>query len=94
MLAKFLNKMIKSYDMVYDTHLLIYRTTPNQAEFRFFWGSTKFREDLVGIGKIQNKNAYPMFWLPHVLCDKASLTTIIHKTQPFEVDGLLFYHKQ
>lgn len=81
----------------YILDLICYKSHPltdSEAEFRFFWGTTKFSEDLADIGEVQKKNPYPMIWLPHMTCDKAQLTTSVNKPYPYKIDGLLFYHKQ
>lgn len=65
----------------------------SETEFRFYWGATKFSEDLPDISSKQRKNTYPMIWLPSYPCDKESLTRLMDQKHDFEVDGLLLYHK-
>ncbi|XP_063674237.1 snurportin-1-like [Bolinopsis microptera] len=80
----------------YILDLICYRAHPvdnSEAEFRFYWGATKFSEDLPGISSEQRTNRYPMVWLPSVPCAKENLMKMMAEKQEFEVDGFLFYHK-
>lgn len=81
----------------YVLDVICYKGHPinnSETEFRFYWGGTKFSEDLTGIGEKQGRNRYPMLWVPHTTCDTTSLRNMLAEKQHFQIDGLLFYHKQ
>ncbi|XP_021263181.1 snurportin-1, partial [Numida meleagris] len=64
-----------------------------QTDFRFFWLSSKIQEE-EGLGEKSRINPYKFVGLQNFPCTSESLCEVLTTTFPFEVDGLLFYHKQ
>ncbi|NXD29355.1 SPN1 protein, partial [Spelaeornis formosus] len=64
-----------------------------QTDFRFFWLSSKIQEE-EGLGEKSRINPYPFVGLQNFPCSSDSLCELLATDFPFEVDGLLFYHKQ
>lgn len=61
--------------------------------FRIFWKEQKLKE-CGGASTYSRINPLPFLDLPYYPCTKASLSKILSQKPPFEVDGLLFIHKQ
>ncbi|XP_065589673.1 snurportin-1 [Cyrtonyx montezumae] len=64
-----------------------------QTDFRFFWLSSKIQEE-EGLGEKSRINPYKFVGLQNFPCTSESLCEVLTTNFPFEVDGLLFYHKQ
>ncbi|XP_027321459.3 snurportin-1 [Anas platyrhynchos] len=64
-----------------------------QTDFRFFWLFSKIQEE-EGLGEKSRINPYKFVGLQNYPCTPESLCTVLAADYPFEVDGLLFYHKQ
>ncbi|XP_074405648.1 snurportin-1 [Zonotrichia albicollis] len=64
-----------------------------QTDFRFFWLSSKLQEE-EGLGEKSRINPYKFVGLQNFPCSSDSLCELLATDFPFEVDGLLFYHKQ
>ena len=68
---------------VYDT----------DREFRYYWLCTKLSE-VEGVKEASRINPYRFVPLDAFPCSRDSLTSVLSKPWPVEVDGLLFFHKQ
>ncbi|XP_015676243.1 snurportin-1 [Protobothrops mucrosquamatus] len=64
-----------------------------QTDFRFYWLHSKMEEEMV-LSEKSRLNPYRFVGLKSYSCNAASLCEVLAMTFPFEVDGLLFYHKQ
>ncbi|XP_027568064.1 snurportin-1 [Pipra filicauda] len=64
-----------------------------QTDFRFFWLSSKIQEEK-GLGETSRINPYKFVGLQNFPCSSDSLCELLATDFPFEVDGLLFYHRQ
>uniref|UniRef100_A0A8C2T9V3 Snurportin-1 n=1 Tax=Coturnix japonica TaxID=93934 RepID=A0A8C2T9V3_COTJA len=64
-----------------------------QTDFRFFWLSSKIQEE-EGLGEKSRINPYKFVGLQNFPSTSESLCEVLTTNFPFEVDGLLFYHKQ
>uniref|UniRef100_A0A8B9J1J7 Snurportin-1 n=1 Tax=Amazona collaria TaxID=241587 RepID=A0A8B9J1J7_9PSIT len=64
-----------------------------QTDFRFFWLSSKIQEE-EGLGEKSRINPFKFVGLQNFSCSADSLCKVLAMDFPFEVDGLLFYHKQ
>ncbi|NWQ86191.1 SPN1 protein, partial [Burhinus bistriatus] len=64
-----------------------------QTDFRFFWLSSKIQEE-EGLGEKSRINPFKFVGLQNFPCTSDSLCKVLAMDFPFEVDGLLFYHKQ
>ncbi|NXV81242.1 SPN1 protein, partial [Atlantisia rogersi] len=64
-----------------------------QTDFRFFWLSSKIQEE-EGLGEKSRINPFKFVGLQNFPCTQESLCEVLAMDFPFEVDGLLFYHKQ
>ncbi|NWI90193.1 SPN1 protein, partial [Pitta sordida] len=64
-----------------------------QTDFRFFWLSSKLQEE-EGLGEKSRINPYKFVGLQNFPCSSDSLRELLATDFPFEVDGLLFYHRQ
>ncbi|XP_066184834.1 snurportin-1 isoform X2 [Sylvia atricapilla] len=64
-----------------------------QTDFRFFWLSSKIQEE-EGLAEKSRINPYKFVGLQNFPCSSDSLCELLATDFPFEVDGLLFYHKQ
>ncbi|KAM6303450.1 snurportin-1 isoform 1-T2 [Podargus strigoides] len=64
-----------------------------QTDFRFFWLFSKIQEE-EGLGEKSRINPYKFVGLQNFPCSSDSLCKVLAMDFPFEVDGLLFYHKQ
>ncbi|NXY38022.1 SPN1 protein, partial [Pomatorhinus ruficollis] len=63
------------------------------TDFRFFWLSSKIQEE-EGLAEKSRINPYKFVGLQNFPCSSDSLCELLATDFPFEVDGLLFYHKQ
>ena len=61
-------------------------------EFRFYWLCTQISE-CEGVNELTRINPYKFVPLDSFSSSKDSLTTVLSKAWPLEVDGLLFFHK-
>ncbi|XP_062440050.1 snurportin-1 [Rhea pennata] len=64
-----------------------------QTDFRFFWLLSKIQEE-EGLGEKSRINPFKFVALQNFPCTSESLCKVLATDYPFEVDGLLFYHKQ
>ncbi|KFO82040.1 Snurportin-1, partial [Cuculus canorus] len=64
-----------------------------QTDFRFFWLFSKIQEE-EGLGEKSRINPFKFVGLQNFPCTSESLCKVLAMDFPFEVDGLLFYHKQ
>ncbi|XP_032720995.1 snurportin-1 isoform X1 [Lontra canadensis] len=63
-----------------------------QTDFRFYWMHSKLPEE--GLGEKTKLNPFKFVGLKNFPCTPESLCKVLSMDFPFEVDGLLFYHKQ
>ncbi|XP_004872110.1 snurportin-1 [Heterocephalus glaber] len=63
-----------------------------QTDFRFYWMHSKLPEE--GLGEKTKLNPFKFVGLKNFPCTSESLCKVLAMDFPFEVDGLLFYHKQ
>ncbi|XP_061450976.1 snurportin-1 [Rhineura floridana] len=64
-----------------------------QTDFRFYWLHSKLQEE-GGLGEKSRLNPFRFVGLQSHSCTPESLCEVLATDFPFEVDGLLFYHKQ
>lgn len=64
-----------------------------QTDFRFYWMHSKLPEE-EGLGEKTKINPFKFVGLKNFPCTPESLCKVLSMDFPFEVDGLLFYHKQ
>ncbi|XP_071078022.1 snurportin-1 isoform X2 [Desmodus rotundus] len=64
-----------------------------QTDFRFYWMHSKLPEE-EGLGENTKLNPFKFVGLKNFPCTPESLREVLSMDFPFEVDGLLFYHKQ
>uniref|UniRef100_G1Q2I2 Snurportin-1 n=1 Tax=Myotis lucifugus TaxID=59463 RepID=G1Q2I2_MYOLU len=64
-----------------------------QTDFRFYWMHSKLSEE-EGLGENTKLNPFKFVGLKNFPCTPESLGKVLSMDFPFEVDGLLFYHKQ
>ncbi|XP_066134362.1 snurportin-1 isoform X7 [Saccopteryx bilineata] len=64
-----------------------------QTDFRFYWMCSKLPEE-EGLGENTRLNPFKFVGLQNFPCTTESLCEVLSMDFPFEVDGLLFYHKQ
>lgn len=64
-----------------------------QTDFRFYWLHSKLPEE-EGLGEKTKLNPFKFVGLKNFPCTPESLCKVLSMDFPFEVDGLLFYHKQ
>uniref|UniRef100_A0A8D0L9G9 Snurportin-1 n=1 Tax=Sphenodon punctatus TaxID=8508 RepID=A0A8D0L9G9_SPHPU len=64
-----------------------------QTDFRFFWLHSKIQEEKE-LGEKNRLNPFRFVGLQSFPCTEESLCAVLAMDFPFEVDGLLFYHKQ
>ncbi|XP_042331196.1 snurportin-1 [Sceloporus undulatus] len=64
-----------------------------QTDFRFYWLQSKMQEE-EGLGEKSRLNPFKFVGLQSYSCAPESLCEVLSTDFPFEVDGLLFYHKQ
>ena len=65
----------------------------SDTEFRLFWKEQKLKE-CEGALTYSRINPLPLINLPYHHCTKESLGRLLSETPSFQVDGLLFIHKQ
>uniref|UniRef100_A0A671DIB1 Snurportin-1 n=1 Tax=Rhinolophus ferrumequinum TaxID=59479 RepID=A0A671DIB1_RHIFE len=63
-----------------------------QTDFRFYWMHSKLPEE--ALGENTKLNPFKFVGLKNFPCTHESLCKVLSMDFPFEVDGLLFYHKQ
>ncbi|XP_069480661.1 snurportin-1 [Ambystoma mexicanum] len=63
-----------------------------QTDFRFFWIQSKLQE-AEELDVITRRNPFRFVGLQSFACSPESLYDVLAMEFPFEVDGLLFYHK-
>ncbi|XP_031524347.1 snurportin-1 isoform X2 [Papio anubis] len=63
------------------------------TDFRFYWMHSKLPEE-EGLGEKTKLNPFKFVGLKNFPCTPESLCDVLSMDFPFEVDGLLFYHKQ
>lgn len=63
------------------------------TEFRVYWKQQKY-EACDGISTYSRGNPLPFQNLPFHACTRESLERVLADTPPFQVDGVLFIHKQ
>ncbi|XP_004473551.1 snurportin-1 isoform X2 [Dasypus novemcinctus] len=63
-----------------------------QTDFRFYWVHSKLSEE--GLEEKTKLNPFKFVGLKNFPCTPESLCRVLSMDFPFEVDGLLFYHKQ
>ncbi|NXN92740.1 SPN1 protein, partial [Rhinopomastus cyanomelas] len=64
-----------------------------QTDFRFFWLSSKIQEE-EGLGEKSRINPFKFVGLQNFPSSSESLCKVLAMDFSFEVDGLLFYHKE
>uniref|UniRef100_A0A0B8RX07 Snurportin-1 n=1 Tax=Philothamnus irregularis TaxID=1899461 RepID=A0A0B8RX07_9SAUR len=64
-----------------------------QTDFRFYWLHSKMEEEM-DLSEKSRLNPYRFVGLKSYSCNSASLCEALTMSFPFEVDGILFYHKQ
>nr|XP_056721888.1 snurportin-1 [Euleptes europaea] len=64
-----------------------------QTDFRFYWLRSKMEEE-AGLEEKSRLNPFRFVGLQNYPCTNESLCEVLATDFPFEVDGLLFYHKQ
>ncbi|XP_053128621.1 snurportin-1 [Hemicordylus capensis] len=64
-----------------------------QTDFRFYWLHSKIEEE-DGLGEKSRLNPFRFVGLQNYSCKEESLCDVLATDFAFEVDGLLFYHKQ
>ncbi|CAK7301418.1 Snupn [Vulpes lagopus] len=64
-----------------------------QTDFRFYWMHSKLPEE-EGLEEKTKLNPFKFVGLKNFPCTPESLCKVLSMDFPFEVDGLLFYHKQ
>ncbi|XP_025025557.1 snurportin-1 isoform X3 [Python bivittatus] len=64
-----------------------------QTDFRFYWLHSKMQEES-GLAEKSRLNPFRFVGLKSYSCNPASLCEVLAMTFSFEVDGLLFYHKE
>lgn len=70
-----------------------YPVYDSDTEFRVFWKEQKYKE-CEKISTYSRVNPLPFENLPYHACTRESLERVLAETPPFQVDGLLFIHKQ
>lgn len=63
-----------------------------QTDFRFYWLDSKLQEQ-EGLGEISKRNPFKFIGLQNFPCSLDSIQNVLMQTFPYQVDGLLFYHK-
>nr|XP_033776847.1 snurportin-1 [Geotrypetes seraphini]XP_033776848.1 snurportin-1 [Geotrypetes seraphini]XP_033776849.1 snurportin-1 [Geotrypetes seraphini]XP_033776850.1 snurportin-1 [Geotrypetes seraphini] len=64
-----------------------------QTDFRFYWIHSKLQEE-EGLTETSRRNPFKFVYLQSFSCSFESINNVLAMDFPFEVDGLLFYHKQ
>ena len=70
-----------------------YPVYDSDTEFRVFWKEQKYKE-CEKISTYSRVNPLPFIDLPFHACTKESLEHVLAEAPPFQVDGLLFIHKE
>ncbi|XP_072807073.1 snurportin-1 isoform X3 [Vicugna pacos] len=65
----------------------------SRTDFRFYWMHSKLLEE-EGLGEKAKLNPFKFVGLKNFPCTPESLFKVLSMDFPFEVDGLLFYHRQ
>ncbi|XP_043933169.1 snurportin-1 [Protopterus annectens] len=65
-----------------------------QTEFRFFWLKSKLEEEAGGLKEVSKINPFKFVGLQHFACTPDAVCQALSMDFPYQVDGLLFYHKQ
>lgn len=65
-----------------------------QTEFRFYWLHSKVQEEAVKLAEITKINPFRFVSLQSVPCSSESICQALAAEYSFQVDGLLFYHRQ
>ena len=76
--------------------LMCYQGNPiydSEAEFRFFWLHSKLIEDSPGLREQSKPNPYKFIPCENVACKSEDIVNAITDMHPFDIDGILFYHK-
>lgn len=88
------------YDEVNRTYwmidLMCYQGNPiydSDVEFRFFWLHSKLIEDCPEVREQSKSNPFKFIPCDNVSCDADSISSAITDMHPFDIDGVLFYHK-
>lgn len=66
----------------------------SDTEFRTFWKATKLQDNADKLSKFSRFNPLPFIDLPAYPCTKESITQVLSRKWPVQVDGLLFIHKE
>ncbi|XP_048583989.1 snurportin-1 [Nematostella vectensis] len=64
-----------------------------ETEFRFYWLKTKLQE-LSALGQATASNPYKFISLEYCPCTAEAISHAVSTPTPFQVDGLLFFHKR
>ncbi|XP_053220468.1 tyrosine-protein phosphatase non-receptor type 9 isoform X6 [Podarcis raffonei] len=86
----------EAQQMYYILDVMCWRGHPVydcQTDFRFYWLHSKMQEE-DGLGKKSRLNPFKFVGLQSYSCTPESLCKVLATDFPFEVDGLLFYHKE
>lgn len=81
----------------YILDVMCWRGNPvydSDTEFRVFWKEQKFVEFSDEISTYSRTNPLPFRNLAFHECSRESLERLLAETPPFQVDGILFIHKQ
>ena len=81
----------------YVLDILCWRGHPvydSDTEFRSYWLATKFREEASITSEYSRINPLTFHSLTYHPCTKDNTAKILSEKQPYEVDGLLFIHKE
>ncbi|KYN33260.1 Snurportin-1 [Trachymyrmex septentrionalis] len=88
---------IKNRKLFYILDVLYWSQLPFtncQAEFRFFWITTKFQEIPEFKERNADTNKYPILTLPNINCNSDINSALANLDNKQSLDGLLFYHRQ
>lgn len=91
-------------DCVYDEvnrtfwmlDLMCHRGQPiydSETEFRFFWLHSKLIEDCPTVQQQSSANPFKFIPCENVPCTANAIVEVLSDMHPYELDGLLFYHK-
>nr|XP_034994058.1 snurportin-1 [Zootoca vivipara] len=86
----------EAQQMYYILDVMCWRGHPVydcQTDFRFYWLHSKMQEE-DGLGKKSHLNPFKFVGLQSYSCTPESLCKVLSTDFPFEVDGLLFYHRE
>ncbi|XP_065836814.1 snurportin-1-like isoform X2 [Oscarella lobularis] len=65
----------------------------SEAEFRLYWAKTKISE-VESLSRLRPSNPFRFLCVPYAECTKENLAVQFKEEVPYEVDGVLFYHKE